>query len=495
MALVPDDGAAAPEVASAATALDSMSSSSMDDLLRTAQEVIEAATAKSTVFVMTDADYDETDTDANSAANTRATTTTPCFDIGEIKLGRVVGRGGFCVVREVADLRLLSRHQPHQQPPSLTWGSEATLQTECPSTSSANHASHAPMNFGVAVADGKDFRRRRRKWPWSSCHVSEDRGNRANVPLTPSSSRHYMSHRVRHNGEKYVIKQVKPELCYVDKVSFVRAMVDITLESKFLASLSHPNIIKLRAQGCDKHSSREFCGTNMFLVLDHLPVTLPKRLNAWMHVDRSNRGVTGLVFGSPQRARDLWRERLVVAHEMASAGAYLHEKNIVFRDFKPDNVGFCARGITKLFDFGLAKELTNEPCCNNTDDGDLYLLTGLTGGIRYMAPEVARSQPYNTKADIYSWSMVLWYIMALEPPLGLYPPNVFIDLVVVKGYRPPIQPKWSPLLSRLLEQCWSENIWERPSFLQIQCELQKAMESIDANAASSMKLNEDDRVV
>jgi serine/threonine protein kinase len=54
---------------------------------------------------------------------------------------------------------------------------------------------------------------------------------------------------------------------------------------------------------------------------------------------------------------------------------------------KPDNVGFDAAGEVKIFDFGLAKRLDPE----DKTDTELYLLTGNTGSLRYMAPEGAFS--------------------------------------------------------------------------------------------------------
>ena len=63
----------------------------------------------------------------------------------------------------------------------------------------------------------------------------------------------------------------------------------------------------------------------------------------------------------------------------------------------------------KLFDFGLAKELKDS---DRNEDG-LYKLTGTTGSFRYMAPEVSLGKPYNLTADVYSWSMIMWFILAL----------------------------------------------------------------------------------
>ena len=54
--------------------------------------------------------------------------------------------------------------------------------------------------------------------------------------------------------------------------------------------------------------------------------------------------------------------------------------SIVYRDLKPDNIGFDVRGDVKIFDFGLAKEFNP---ANVLDDGT-YKLTGDTGSPRYM---------------------------------------------------------------------------------------------------------------
>jgi Protein tyrosine and serine/threonine kinase len=84
--------------------------------------------------------------------------------------------------------------------------------------------------------------------------------------------------------------------------------------------------------------------------------------------------------------------------------------------------------------------------------------------VRYMAPEVALNEPYDLRADVYSWSIVFWYILALEPPLSVYPPTVFVSHVAIDGKRPVLHKQWSTSVRRILETSWHQNPRQRPYF-------------------------------
>jgi alpha-tubulin suppressor-like RCC1 family protein len=84
--------------------------------------------------------------------------------------------------------------------------------------------------------------------------------------------------------------------------------------------------------------------------------------------------------------------------EILKAVEYFHKLNIIHRDLKPENIlfsnGFNNRFV-KIADFGLAK-VHDKSKLNTEDKGD----------VRYMAPEVAFSKKYDTKADIYSLGVI-----------------------------------------------------------------------------------------
>eukprot|EP00568_Trieres_chinensis_P009063 CAMPEP_0183314746 /NCGR_PEP_ID=MMETSP0160_2-20130417/49439_1 /TAXON_ID=2839 ORGANISM="Odontella Sinensis, Strain Grunow 1884" /NCGR_SAMPLE_ID=MMETSP0160_2 /ASSEMBLY_ACC=CAM_ASM_000250 /LENGTH=93 /DNA_ID=CAMNT_0025480145 /DNA_START=1 /DNA_END=279 /DNA_ORIENTATION=- len=86
---------------------------------------------------------------------------------------------------------------------------------------------------------------------------------------------------------------------------------------------------------------------------------------------------------------------------------YLHENRIVFRDLKPQNIGFDDKNKVKIFDFGIARKL---------DPGDEKHPTGNTGTLRYMAPEVAKCKNYGLEVDVYSFGMLLWEICKWKKP-------------------------------------------------------------------------------
>jgi serine/threonine protein kinase len=119
--------------------------------------------------------------------------------------------------------------------------------------------------------------------------------------------------------------------------------------------------------------------------------------------------------------------------------------------------------VLKLFDFGLARELKES---ERTANG-LYNLTGFTGAVRYMAPEVGLGKPYNEKSDVYSWSMLMWYMLALEPPFGMYSEDMLADRVFKGRERPQVFKRWPAAVSKLMKKAWHEDIAERPSFQKI----------------------------
>ena len=107
---------------------------------------------------------------------------------------------------------------------------------------------------------------------------------------------------------------------------------------------------------------------------------------------------------------------------------------------------------------GLAREFNP---ANSDADGN-YKFTGDTGSPRYMATEVALGQPYNEKCDVYSFSILLWQILAMETPFEGYSMGMFQRKVTKGGTRPGPDPKWPQEISDILRRGWGPSK-NRPS--------------------------------
>jgi serine/threonine-protein kinase len=164
-------------------------------------------------------------------------------------------------------------------------------------------------------------------------------------------------------------------------------------EAKVLASLNHRNIAAIHEVGVD-------AGVHFLAMELAEGEDLAERLA---------RGAMPLY------------EALPVALQIAEALEAAHEKGIVHRDLKPQNVKLGPDGAVKVLDFGLAKALdpvdptsgaASTPVTHSPTLTARATLAGVVlGTAAYMAPEQAKGQPADKRADIWAFGVVLWEML------------------------------------------------------------------------------------
>jgi len=86
----------------------------------------------------------------------------------------------------------------------------------------------------------------------------------------------------------------------------------------------------------------------------------------------------------------------------------------------------------------------------------------------WMAPEVMMNEPFNEKADVYSFGLILWFLLMKEEPFTEFQElEPFTKAICIDKMRPPIPDTCNPNLKTLIENCWHPNPNMRPTFKEI----------------------------
>jgi ligand-binding sensor domain-containing protein len=176
-------------------------------------------------------------------------------------------------------------------------------------------------------------------------------------------------------------------------------------EAAIIDQLDHPNIVRVIERG----QSRD----TMFIAMELLEGrTLARKI--------AEDGRLDLI------------EALHIMIQITDAAAKIHSKNIVHRDFKPDNIMLIKRGtdpnFVKLLDFGLAK----------TQYQTRLTQTGVViGTITYMAPEQISGSDFSVATDIYSMGVMFYEMLTGQKP---FTGDTTIDIMRQIVDKTPIEP-------------------------------------------------------
>ncbi|KAJ6736904.1 ACT-LIKE TYROSINE KINASE FAMILY PROTEIN [Salix viminalis] len=128
-----------------------------------------------------------------------------------------------------------------------------------------------------------------------------------------------------------------------------------------------------------------------------------------------------------------------VAIDVSKGMNYLHQNNIIHRDLKTANLLMDENEVVKVADFGVSRVQTQTE-----------VMTAETGTYRWMAPEVIEHKPYDYKADVFSFGIVMWELLTGELPYSYLTP-LQAAVGVVQKQDPAQRPNFSQIIDILLQ--------------------------------------------
>ncbi len=151
-------------------------------------------------------------------------------------------------------------------------------------------------------------------------------------------------------------------------------------EAKAIAVLSHPNIVKVY--------DVSFGDRLQYIVMEYIE------------------GITLKEYIEQQKAVN-WKEAVHFVNQILKALQHAHDKGIVHRDIKPQNIILLQDGTIKVSDFGIAR----------FSRGDTRTMTeSAIGSVHYISPEQARGEITDDKADLYSVGVVMYEMLTGQLP-------------------------------------------------------------------------------
>ncbi|XP_024606295.1 serine/threonine-protein kinase Nek1 isoform X1 [Neophocaena asiaeorientalis asiaeorientalis] len=223
------------------------------------------------------------------------------------------------------------------------------------------------------------------------------------------------------DGRQYVIKEINISSMPSKEREESRREVAV------LANMKHPNIVQYR-ESFEENGS-------LYIVMDYCEGgDLFKRINAQK----------GILFQEDQILD--WFVQICLALK------HVHDRKILHRDIKSQNIFLTKDGTIQLGDFGIARVL------NST----VELVRTCIGTPYYLSPEICENKPYNNKSDIWALGCVLYEMCTLKHAFEAGNMKNLV-LKIISGSFPPVSLHYSYDLRSLLSQLFKRNPRDRPS--------------------------------
>jgi len=203
-------------------------------------------------------------------------------------------------------------------------------------------------------------------------------------------------------------------------------------EAKILEALDHPNIIRFREVYKTKKSK-------LHIVMDY-----------------ADGGDLGARIKS-QRGRNFSEDQILDWFTQICLGMkHIHDRKILHRDIKAQNIFLTKSGMVKIGDLGIARVLSKTNECVKTMVGTPY----------YLSPEIVQNKPYNFKSDVWALGVLLYELCALKPPFDGTSLHM-LGMRITRGNYPALPRSCSVKLQNLVKMMLATSTHKRPSIYQI----------------------------
>ncbi|MBQ5334944.1 MAG: Stk1 family PASTA domain-containing Ser/Thr kinase [Oscillospiraceae bacterium] len=219
------------------------------------------------------------------------------------------------------------------------------------------------------------------------------------------------------DNKTVAVKILKKE--FAENEEFLRRFRN---ESKAIAVLSHPNIVKIFDVG--------FSDRIQFIVMEYIDGFT---LNEYMD----------------QEGQLDWRDAVHYILQILRALQHAHSKGIVHRDIKPQNIMMLPDGTIKVMDFGIAK-FAREDGKTGTDKA--------IGTVHYISPEQARGGVTDAKSDLYSVGVMFYEMLTGKKPFDTDNPvsiavmHMQAEVPLPHTVRPDIQTGLEEIILRAMQK-------------------------------------------